>query len=248
MTNSYWDVARQGAKEESSGGIIGKGKIEVGYFAYVTGYAGDRRRECIFLPADDTEDARTEARQKAQQFAVDNDKERKDARWCIIVTLYKDDCTRNGKSVEWNHDQLKPTALWTLNQDSPSAAKLLMDQVESLNIPGGEDFYAQFAWKNDPYAVSLGEAGKTETGDDGQLYYPGLYVPVRLFADVNEARNFITGSSIETSTETTSDAWNDATWNAVLPEMQELRDSGTSLKDIAAGYEVPLPELLKRLK
>ena len=50
------------------------------------------------------------------------------------------------------------------------------------------------------------------------------------------------------STETTGNAWDDATWEAVLPEMRELKESGTSLKDIADGYEVPLPELLKRLK
>jgi len=245
---SYWDQAAAGAKEESGGGVIGKARIDLGYFVFVSGFAGDERGKCIFLPDDETKEARTVARQAAQQFAIANGGESRSARWCAITTLYKDHCTRGSELVSWQNDRLETVPLWTLHQDGPSAAQLLMDQINELGVSGGVDFFGQFTWRTDPYAESLGDAGKTETDDDGQLYYPGLYVPVRLFADVNEARNFITGSSTETSTETTGNAWDDATWEAVLPEMRELKESGTSLKDIADGYEVPLPELLKRLK
>jgi len=182
MVENYWDSAYEGAKEESGGGVFGKGRVTLAYWCFVPGVSGNDREKCVFAPANGSKEARTTARKAAQKFCVDNGVQRSQARWSAVTRLYRDECVNSGgEGVTWQGDRCETVPLWTVHSDGPSAGKSVMDAVKSNGVPGATDFFGRFVWIDDPYKVAQGEEGKTRTDQDGNPAYPRVCVVAEVF-------------------------------------------------------------------
>lgn len=87
--------------------------------------------------------------------------------------------------------------------------------------------------------------------DDGQgnARYPRVCIPVDIFASVEEARAAIgTGEASAPSPAGATEAWDESTWQTLLPELSDLKVGGASTAQIAKDYGVGVGELVKRLK
>lgn len=211
---NYWDGALEGAIEEGGPGrIIGLGKIELAYFAYVPGITGDGRRKCIFAPASMSKGERDKARALAHAFAGENGGDTKSVRWCAVTTVYKDETYSGSDPATWDYDRLETVPLWTLHQDGPSAGKLVMDTVKGLGVPANETFYARFGWKNDPYKASLGEDGKTDTDKDGNARFPQVCVVTELFESKAAALEAIQAGAQSAAVESPWADWPGSDWD-----------------------------------
>jgi hypothetical protein len=210
MTENYWDQALEGAQEESSGGgVIGRGRVSLGYFAFVQGFQGDDRDKCVFIPDNPGKAARAEARKAAQAFCAKNGAETKAARWCAITRIYRTDAVRaNGEDVSWQNDRLETTPLWTLNQDGPSAGKAVREALIDHKVPGNKDFYGRFGWPPDPYKTSQGEAGMTDEDQEGNARYPRICVVQEVFASKTAAQEAV-GSADAGDESTAAYPWAD---------------------------------------
>jgi len=202
--SKFWQDAYDGAKEESSGGVIGRGLVRLAYVVYAEGFTGDDQEKCIFVPAAG-KDGRKNALKLAQAFAVKNGLVAKDARWHIVTTIYQNEAMRaNGNDVTWQGDRLEKVPLWTLNQDSPSAAKAVMAALEEHGVKPGKAFYGRFGWTADPYKVDQGVMDGED--QDGNPRYKQICVVQEVF-ESKEAAVAAVGSGDNGST--SSYPWTD---------------------------------------
>lgn len=181
----FYDSVYDGVAEESAGGgVIGRMKVEFGYKVFPIGLTGEDVFKTFFPIIVPTKDGRAKVREKARAFAVENGEENPRPRHAAGLTMYKapHTVTLSGEDVEWNFNQLKVVPLWTIDK-GPSAAKLFMDAVTEHKVPINEDFYGRVTWRPDPYQESLGEAGKTEKDQEGNLRVPLIAIIAETFPD-----------------------------------------------------------------
>lgn len=200
----YWDNAEKGAEEESGGGVIGKARIELGYWVYVSGITGNDRIKCFFPQETRDRASRKAARIKAQAFAIKNGLTKNDANWSAMTKLYREECVSKGKPVKWEADRFEVVPLWPLNQVDkvtkelvPSAARLVMSAIREHGVPAGKDFYGRFAWPADPYKVSQGKAGMTKEDLEGNPAFPTICIVVEKYTDKAAALETIAGMSTD---------------------------------------------------
>lgn len=135
--------------------------------------------------------------------------------------------------------------------------ELICDAIEKLDLPIGEMFYGRFQYKANPFAVKKGEAGKTETDQNGKARYPSIRVPIEKFANEAAAKEAAGSSSSGASVDS---KWSDVARKnypdlSVLAGLEgEILDwykkakEGTPYYNDAATYgEVPkAPPLIKK--
>lgn len=185
QASTFWRDAYDGAKEESSGGIIGRGLVRLAYVVYAEGFTGDDQERCIFVPAPG-KDGRKKALKTAQAFAVKNGLAVNVARWHLVTTIYQNEAMRaNGKDVTWQGDRLEKVPLWTLNQDKPSAAQAVMAALEEHGVQPGKAFYARFGWTADPYKLDQGVMDGED--QEGNPRYKQICVVQEVFANKEAA-------------------------------------------------------------
>ena len=236
---NYWGQALEGANEESTGGVISKARIDLGYFAFVSGFTGDDRDKCVFIPDKPTKAARAKALKQAQAFATSNGGEKRAVRWCVITRIYQDEAMKtNGDEVTWSNDRLETVPLWTLKGDSPSAAKAVMEAISTLNVPGGKDFYGRFGWPPDPFKQAQGDAGKTDEDQEGNARYPTVCLVLEVYPNREAA-----AEAVGTPADTDSDMpdWAGADWTsladleATYHAFVEKRDDYDTLEELVKG-------------
>lgn len=217
--DNYWADALAGVQEESGPGkpVIGRARIDLAYFAFASGYTGEDRQKCIFIP-EPVKGGRDKAKAAAQKLCKDSGKSADEARWCVITTIYLEDAKyTDGGDVTWNNDQIDPVPLWPVwNKDgtrseSPSAGGLIWDTINDLKVKGGADFYAKLAWQADPYKVSQGDAGKTKESkaadDTVTMRYPTVIVVKEVYADRAAAQAAVAAGASAESTDDTGGAY-----------------------------------------
>lgn len=205
----YWqDLALEGAKEESGGGaVIAKGRVDMGFFAFVSGFSGDDREKCVFIPKVQSKKGRTAAGDAARKLCTDNGAETKAARWCAITRIYQDEAMlASGKEPEWNGDRLEPTPLWTMNKPEPCAAKLVTAALDEHDVPTGKDFYARFGWPADPYFTAMGEDGRTHEYE-GEMRFPTVCVVQEVYANKKVATEAVGTLDTASSDHTWAGDW-----------------------------------------
>ncbi len=235
---NYWDQAEEGAREEGGGGVIGKARVVLGYWVYVTGIVGNDREKCLFVPKSPDKAGRKAARLAAYAFAASNGVDKKNARWSAITRLYRDECVSNGEPVTWDADRFEVTPLWTIHQDGPSAAKLVKASLSEHNVPGGKDFYGRFGWLPDPYKVSQGDAGMTAEDQAGNPKYPTVCTVLEKYANKAEALEAIAGQGESVSSDSKwgdefpSEGWEDTDWETEAQDAKMVLVEG--VKDLDA--------------
>lgn len=243
---NYWDQAEEGAAEESGGGVIGKAKIELGYWVYVSGLTGNDRAKCLFIPKTPDKAGRQAAKVAAYAFAAENGVEKRSAPWAAITRLYKDECVSNGDPVAWEADRFEVVPLWTLNltarqsnisdkgDPTASAAKLVMDAIKEHGVPAAKDFYGRFGWLPDPYKASLGKEGMTAEDKEGNPKFPTICTVLEKYANKAAALEAIAGQADNDESSTTSkygsefpgEGWEDTDWAEEVKEIETALMAG----------------------
>lgn len=234
QNQNYWDQAEAGAREESGGGVVGKAKIVLGYFVYVSGITGNDRVKCLFVPDTPDKAGRQAAKIKAHAFAEKNGVEKRSAPWAAVTRLYENECASNGESVTWDADRFEVTPLWTLHQDGPSASKLVMDAIKEHGVPAGKDFYGRFGWLPDPFKTAQGESGMTAEDQSGNPKYPTVCTVLERYANKAAALEAIAGMSSDESASDSSkygdefpgEGWEDTDWEKEANEIEAALIAG----------------------
>ena len=195
---NYWNEAHEGAADGGGlGDVIAKGLVELGFYAYVSGFGGEAQSECIFYSkGGKTKEAREKARDvaeaKAIKFAEKHGKDSDSVRWCFLTHIYHEEAMRvNGKEVDtWSGDQLSKVPTWTLRTDTASMAKIVEAALVEHGVRPNKPFYARFGKVNDPYQVAKGDAGKKE-GGDGVMRWPSEWVVKEVYSSREAAADAV---------------------------------------------------------
>lgn len=88
----------------------------------------------------------------------------------------------------WNGNISETAPFWTMNSDAPSALKdLHLEAMQKFNLMHGWSGWAKIGYARDPYKVSLGEAGKTDEGLDGEERFPIVRYITKVYSSKEEA-------------------------------------------------------------
>jgi len=175
----YWDDFDKADKEESSGsgGIIGNVIVDAGFKVYASGQSN----EATFFPSGGVgADRRLAAKRKAEVFAQEvNGSEPK---WAVQIQVEKQDAFSGGKAATWANNRYFVTDTWT------SAFKeVVRPALEKFEMALPFTGWARVGFKADPYKEAMGEAGKTDQDQDGNLRFPLVAYITELFASKAEA-------------------------------------------------------------
>ena len=166
--SDFWSEFEQVDREESGGGgIVGLVNVRTGYKVYASG--ADQEESFFDAPAGDKA-ARAKAKAAATLYA--NEHGANQARWSILLHMPADSAIRmidgEWQGVTWEKDRYFVTNTWT------DACKQVV--VPSLKTAGVTEIpcsiWCRVGFQPDPYKLSLGEAGKTDTDQDGNARYP----------------------------------------------------------------------------
>jgi len=163
MFDSFDDVLAFNEKVESSGGgeaLIGDVSYQVGWKAFVSGMGDDTS----FFPVTSKEEYTTQ-KAACEAFIAKHAPGRK-PNYGYLLTLYKDGVLSKDASG-WKGDLSGFTSDWT------SASKeIVVPSLKEMNEKPGVRFYARIGRNDDPYKVGLGDAGKTDTDNNGNARFP----------------------------------------------------------------------------
>lgn len=162
---NYWDEYEGAAKEESGGGggIIGQATIETGFKVYVAGVT----QEESWFPADArNKAARAKAKADSKKFGDEHGAAR-DAQWGIQIRVAKDGAFSGGQAATWKNDRFFNTDAWT------SACKeVVIPALKQHELALPFTGWVRIGFKADPYKEAQGEAGKTDSDQDGNPRFP----------------------------------------------------------------------------
>ena len=261
----YWDDAYEAAEESSgSGGVIARGWVDTGSFVYATGFTGNDNEKKFF--SFKKSGSRKAAVAAAQKMAKETGADRPQN--VIEVCAYLDGAMKvDGNPVGWNCNQFETISLWPatkarIAKGEVSAARTLLEILETLEIEPGKEYWFQFSWRPDPYKASLGDEGKTESytyqdesGNDVKGYrIPSFMYPVAVF-NSKEAAMATIGSGGGTTMpefvpEGTEEWWADAVTD--IKEQKEMHAlNNQQLREyVKENYEIELSmgDLIRVLK
>jgi len=230
----YWKEFEETSAKESGGGIVAKARIETGYKVYAAGVA---QEDTFFAaPAGDKYE-------KAQNIAKSAARKLGDPKWGIQIRVYLKGATSRGQPATWKGDRFFNVGDWT-----PACKEVVVPSLHANScIPLPWEGWVRIGFKPDPHFVTLGDAGKTKKDQDGNLKFPQIAYVVESFASQAEAMAGVSAAGSADSTLDFPDGWDEETWRTAVVAMAEMKDSGTSLPEIAAAYGVPVPIVVKAL-
>ena len=265
----YWDEVYEAAEESGgAGGVIAKGWVDFGFFVYAKGFTGDDNIKKFFSSR---KLGKAKAREAAVKFAKENGEDPR-PQDVIQVCAYLDGAVKaDGSPVGWNCNQYQTIPTWTLKKSlasagKPSAARTMMDILETLGVEPNKEGWFQFSWQSDPYKASLGDEGKTESyiyqdesGSDVRGYrVPSFMYPVAVFESKEAAMATVSsggssgggGAMPEFVPEGTEEWWADAVTD--IKEQKEMHAlNNQQLREyVKENYEIELSmgDLIRILK
>lgn len=136
---------------------------------------------------------------------------------------------------------------------------LVEKHLVEVDAPIGTEFYAQIKGVPNPYHVTKGEAGKTDTDQNGNPRFPAIRVPVKKFANEAEARAFVSANGAANSNVQLPPFSDKAKAN--YPDLTQLQacaneinehlgkaQQGQPFMDDAENYPLPTPPTPPNLK
>jgi hypothetical protein len=219
-----------------SGGPITKILIETAYKGYAPG-STDFWQYCkVFHTPEDgarvAEELNARIRKDGGTF---------DASFGFKITLNKDVLTRDTPYA--NH-------LYEFISDYKKADfALVLDAINDNNLPVNKEFWGRFQWRTSPWSEAKGDAGKTDTDQNGEAAFPTIRLPVEKFDSEQEARAAAASSGVST-TGVSSSQWSETAMRAYpagnLPEEEILKFFEDAKKGIpftgnAENFPLPVP-------
>jgi len=245
---SFWDSYDEAVEEESGGGgIVCQAVIETGYKVYVGGL--DQVETFFPARANDKKDRRA-AKVKADKLAADYNA--RASRWSVQIRAKRDTAVVRGQPATWQGDRFFVTNSWTEACKEVVVPSLKAAGIAQLPWEG----WCRIGFKPDPYKVSLGKAGMTDTDQDGNPRFPQVAYIVEVFADETAARVAVGAvesqpGPVEAAFPEQADVpegWDAETWHALAPDLKAARDGGQSPKAIADDYGVAVKYVVAVLK
>lgn len=226
---SYWDTYTEVSQKESGGGgIVARARIETGYKVYVKGHD---QVDTFFAASAASESEMKTA--KASASALGQPK------WGIQIRVYRDSAVVRGAPATWQSDRFFNTDAWTDASKEVVVPSLKGSGVEKLPWEG----WCRIGFQPDPFKLEQGEAGMTDSDQDGNPRYPQVAYVVEVFADEAAAR-----AALGTQPETASvggvtvvvpnEDWTPEAWKSVWPDLLKAQKDGKSLAQIAKEWEV----------
>lgn len=241
----YWesyedaDVVQSGG---GRGGIIGLATIDTVFKVFT----GAVPQEQTFFSADARDKAAMEAAKTTAQ-ALSDQYGAGEIRWCLQLAIPKETAYRvqdgEWKKVPWNVEcRYWPVPTWT-----QAAKEVLRPSVQAAGVTGlPATIWCRVGFQDNPYNVSRGEAGKTETAADGTTKrFPT--VPYIIEAFDNEAAAMAAMSGEETAdTPAVPDGWKfeggPEGWEATVRGLKERGPKPAVLASLKALAAEKLPE------
>jgi len=162
-----------------------------------------------FFPVS-TRDEYVSQKEAAANFAREHGSTGKPS-YGYLLTVYKDEVLSKDASG-WKGNLSKFYPEW-----QSSAKEVVVPALKKINMPPNKMFYASVKWKDDPYKVSLGEAGKTDI-KDGERAYPTVMYFDTVFNSKDEALAACTSDEKPPTATNTPSLSKKATNNGWTPE------------------------------
>lgn len=244
MTEDFWLEYEKEVREESGGGgIIALTEITTGYKAFPPGVS---QGDSYFPSKTGDEQSRTTARAKCAALIAQHGLSARPQKG-IMIRLDKDNAfTRNGPAT-WETDLFKWAASYTDGHND-----VVLPSLKELKLRLPWKGWARVTQKPDPYYVKMGEAGMTETGQDGSPRYPSVWYVAEVYADKAEAMEAANAVAAATQPDTlpdVPDGWSPEDWEEMKPTIKEFlvtvaKVMGTDAEVVQAGakeYGLALP-------
>jgi hypothetical protein len=182
-STDFLEQMREAGKDAASGGqgIIGQIKIEFGLHRYVT----DHDFWTFWKPIGARDDIDSVEAELIDRLHKAGSNERPNLG--VRVTIKKEVLSRD---TPYEKDLSEFTTAW--QQDGYN---LVLDHIESGQLPVGEWFYGRVQYIANPYFVKQGEVGKKDVDQNGNPRFPAIRVPVEKFADEAAARAMVDDSA-----------------------------------------------------
>jgi len=246
--------------DAGAGGVIARVCIETGYKVYSAGFKGQDMFKTWFAmrPVKKGQDPTPEQaaiKDAIKTFAIanpDSNGATAEYGYGIMVRSYLDGAVLgNGKQVGWKSDQLDFVQSYT-----DACKGILVPSLQSTGIAaelvktGSWTGYVRLAWKNDPYFVAQGEAGKKKVGKDNVLEYAQvLYISERFAneAAAREAIGLTDDAPAASSDPLVPTGYTAESWESVWPVLYEAKQNGQTPAQIAADYSATVPQVVNAL-
>jgi len=247
MTTNFWDDYEQEMKERAGGGIICEAMIDLVWKTFPKDI--DQEKTIFSAPpcnknsSAPVKAADKKARLAAKALGIEHGAER-DPDKGFVIRAYRDNAVKRGEPVTWKGDRFFFEAGWT---DAGIEVRKSIRDAGIAQVPWKG--YVRIGFFDNPYHVSLGEAGMKESDQDGNPRYPQVAYIVEAFADENAAREAI-GMAVDLpiGTDDAPEGWDAETWKTVWSELYKAQEAGQTLVEIAAAFDVKPGEVAKALK
>jgi hypothetical protein len=228
-------IRKAGEKYSGSGGagIIGRVIIETGLHRYVAGH----EFWSFWKPVLDDKEMDvigSELSARLQQAGCSDEPV-----FGIKITVKADVL---GRDEPYKSDLQEFVPAW-----QGDAFELVCDAIEKGDLPIGEIFYGLVQYKANPFHVKKGEAGKTETDQNGKARFPSIRIPVEKFANEAAARAAASASGEQA---TTNSKWSEtaqATYEGNMASLEDTADELLKYLELLKkgtpfpGYDLPQP-------
>lgn len=234
MTWDSWDSFEEDVKDEvqdTTSGYVGQIVVSYGYKVFASGHSD---ATSFFEAGENKADALNKAKEFAEQVGAGKPTNG------FLVKVIKDSVLNRDVS-SWKNDFTKFYAMFT-----DAIKKQIKPKMIEIGALPNEDFWGQVQFVPDEYFVTRGDAGKTDTDQDGNPRFPSVLLPVVKFAN-REAAVAAVG---ENETYTTQQNDNSHHWSTETLKNWSNEQINTNLKDILDAMQkeydsTPGPDTLK---
>lgn len=140
----YWDDFNDSFQKESGsgGGIIGKGRVDVGFKVYAKGFD---QSDTFFASEGVAPDQRGKAKSEATKF-VENNNLTANPKYGIQITMFRENSFSRGQSVTWQNDRYFNVNGWT-----SAATDVVIPHLREANIMLPFEGWMRISFAPDPY-------------------------------------------------------------------------------------------------
>lgn len=239
------ELDRIAAAESGGGGIVALCDIAVGYKVYAPGVA---QAEAFFPITPGNEASQKVAKDSADALAKVH--QVKTPRFGMQITAHRDGALSRGEPVTWKDNRYFNTDVWTEAYKQVVAPSVKAMGIVNLPWSG----WARLGFKPDPFKTAQGDAGKTDTDQNGAPRFPQVAYIVEVFPDEASAKaSAASDAPVAASPNGTEPAWKPESegWDAdnlhtIGPQLaEELKTK--PLTQVAADYDMTIADALVAL-
>lgn len=233
MTENFWEAYERTVQAESGGGgIVAECVIETGYKAYVSG-----PQEDSFFPCGMDDESKAAAKAAADAAARAGGRER--SRLGIQIRCKRDGAYSGGNPATWQGDRFFNADSWT-----EAAKDVVVPSLKEHDIRLPYTGWCRVGFQPDPYKKAQGEAGMTDTDQNGNPRFPQVAYITETFDDQDAAYAAIgvTEDQPAAASAGAPKGWDEATWNSVVPDIVASDKTPAAL---ATEYGVSVADIVR---